>query len=45
MATNIAAMKIAETSNASLCLGYCMTDDNASSEEAALNFLEGIKSQ
>lgn len=41
----IAAMKIAETSNASLCLGHCITDDNASSEEVALNFLEGIKSQ
>ena len=41
----IAAMKIAEISNTSLCLGHCITDDTAFSEEAAPNFLEDIKSQ
>ncbi|MBK7364303.1 MAG: universal stress protein [Nitrosomonas sp.] len=41
----IAAMKIAQTSKASLCLGYCITNDTLSSQETALNFLEGIKSQ
>lgn len=41
----IAAMKIAQTSKASLCLGYCITDNALSSQETALNFLEGIKSQ
>lgn len=41
----IAAMKIAQTSKALLCLGYCITDDTLSSQETALNFLTGIKSQ